>query len=707
MPTLTIGRNSILHPSTEGAGPNLAPTLRMFGSADARVDTAPVINKGFYSMHLPIQHVRRTVIGWPGPLVRLGIIAVLASLLGSSMWIIHLSTQPGDQIIVTNGSDRWATDQNATAARIAFDAPETLQIAVDPAFTAYYQAHDGARLLGAPITPGFPIAQGWIQFFTSNALLLPGAQRAAANASQADKHIESLMQDGLKDRQTGIILLPLLQTLLTIGSRAFVGSGGLTYIDLRNATNPNLMTPAPAASALQPNTTRNIPNHDIFIQEGTQGGRQVGHVIPAALWSFMNRHDVSPDGWQADFGAPLTEAIPFVTVQYGVSHRMLVQAFWRGALVMDRDVKDASGQPLIQPLDTGVAYLQTLVPPTPTPAAHTTIWSSSDLDMLDAPATGDATLHIAQGFPLRLTGKAQWNAGTLWYQAQWKTAKSAGVGWVPANAATFTAPTTPSDAAWAPATGDSLTSAGKTISWASFNLLSPTLAQYLKGLGGQTGVVVYDLTRQRYYTDQLNNQYLTGNSIKVPIMLAFLSMTEQQHRQPTDEEINELTTMIRGSDDGNDNDDDIYNEIGRALGLKEYLEHIGISGLEPENDDLVYSMTKPLAMVQLLALLDEGKILTPQDRALALTLLENNGGDQQIGVGDTRPQGAAVAMKDGWLIGTDDLWAMNSSGIVTTGGETYVIAVYSAHLPTLEAGQAIARYVCKEVASLLPQQREA
>ena len=45
-----------------------------------------------------------------------------------------------------------------------------------------------------------------------------------------------------------------------------------------------------------------------------------------------------------------------------------------------------------------------------------------------------------------------------------------------------------------------------------------------------------------------------------------------------------------------------------------------------------------------------------------------------------------AALKDGWVPGPDGLWAVNSSGIVTLGGETYLIAVHTQHLSALERG---------------------
>ncbi|HLW03688.1 MAG TPA: serine hydrolase [Ktedonobacterales bacterium] len=542
------------------------------------------------------------------PWVRLGTIAVLVSLLGSGLWLVFTALQ--QQVTVTNGADRWASDQRATAATIPFAAPAAAQIPVDPAFSAYYQAHGGTETLGAPITAAFATQQGWMQFFSASALILPGVHQATSSqASQADQQIASLLQNGLKDRHSGVVQLPLLQSLLTVGSLASVGNGGLTYVDMRNATHPDQMTPAPA--------TRNTPQ-GVFIPEGTRDGQQIGHTIPAAMWAYINRRDVSPDGWQTDFGAPLTEAMAFVDVQYGVTHRLLVQAFWRGALVMDRNAS-ADGQPRIQPLDTGVAFLQTFAG-----GSH---------------ASGSVRDIPEENSP-----------------------------------------------------------------WASFAQLSPDLARYLASQSSGTAAVVYDLTRQRSYASNLDRQYLMGQTIGLPIAVAFLAMKEQQGLRPTVDETSQLKALLAANDARAEDDDAgeaIYNAIGRALGLREYLNQIGITGMTPENDDNLYSLTHPLAMVQLLALLKEGKLLTAPDRALVMSLLEHPAPDQQAGAGDTSPQGATVAMQDGWVMGTDDRWAMNTSGIVTVGGETYVISVFSAHLNALADGQDIARQVCTRVASLL------
>lgn len=229
--------------------------------------------------------------------------------------------------------------------------------------------------------------------------------------------------------------------------------------------------------------------------------------------------------------------------------------------------------------------------------------------------------------------------------------------------------------------------------------LSSSLSSYLSTLDPNVGVEVYDVTRQRFYTSHSTTQFLTASSIKVPIMLAFFGMTESQGREPDDDEMNLLTAMIEHSD--NDAASALYNEINGAEGLANYLQQIGVSGLAPEDGTWGYSQITPKAMVDLLTHLQQGTILTADDRATALDLMQHIEVDQRWGVGDTAPDGATVSMKNGWVPGPDGLWSVNTSGIVTKGGETYIVSVYTREQSSLADGQAIVQRVCGAVASSL------
>lgn len=578
----------------------------------------------------------------------------------------------------------WDGDTKITPAAFDFSLPgaNSQPFGVSPLFSDYYHKHSGVTSLGAPLTAAFRTEQGWIQFFPSGALLLPVVQaKHLPDETDSPNSLVGVIDDGMRDPNTGIIRLSLLETLLMSGSEASITPGSsLTYLDLRGAATPSSMVAADAGR----NGAEAALNLDpaFFVGEGMRAAKTVGHFIPLSIWSYIQRADVSPDGWQTDFGAPLTEALAFSVVEGGVVHQMLVQAFWSDAIVLDQSVPGAaSGQSSISRLASGLAYLRTFGPPPVVAGPQQSVWTQANTTIVSNPETSVAVAHVRETFPLALQGDSSWEAGRLWYQVQWTTPHHTFTGWMDASALSFASP-------------------GHVPGWASIDALSPELASYLAGEGGNVGVAIYDLTRQRYYTWQADDQFITGSSIKVPIMLTLLDMTEREGREPDQDELALLTTMIENSN--NDAAGILYNgEVGSAWGVTSYLQSIGISGLDATPGAFGWSLITPLSMVNLLTRLEQGTILTVQDRTLALSLMENIEPDQQVGVGDTAPPGATVAMKDGWVIGPDGLWTMNSSGIVTLGQETYLIAVYTQGQSSLPDGQGIVQTVCGAVAALL------
>jgi beta-lactamase class A len=612
--------------------------------------------------------------------------------------------------VATNGADQWDNDDMVTAPIANFSPLSSNTLSVSPLFARAYQIYGTSHNnLGAPITAAFPTTDGWLQFFANGALLLPSTQ-----IHNNDTSLSTLAKNGVYDTATGVVRLPLVQTLVSTGSTLPVGGPGstLTYVDLRKATSPTLMSPIPASTNTHTNlssTLRTTTPQGVFIQGGRRGGRAVGHLIPTVFWNYINQPDISPHSWEKDFGDPLTEALTFTLPVNGQTHHMLIQVFSQQALILDQDAgevqeakqtqeveaspsmgpahpaptasaNDATGQPAIQLLPTSADYLSTVGMPTVTIPAQKTVWTQSDTALLNTPGTGQQIAHIGQNFPLTLLGDTSWMGGIPWYHIQWSVPKQNQKGWIAATALTFNSP-------------------GNVASTASIDALSAKLSSYLTNLGSNAGVAAYDLTRRRTYTYNSSIQFITASSMKVPIMLTFLDTMEQQGREPNDDEMGRLTTMIENSD--NDAATALFNEIGDAAGITAYMQKLGLNGLIADDDAWGYSTITPQTMVDLLTLLYNGKILNRNHRTLALHLMENVESDQQVGVGDTAPNNAIVALKDGWVTSDDDTWAMNSSGIVTIGNETYIIAVYTQELGTLEDGEGIARKVCGSVASLL------
>ena len=72
---------------------------------------------------------------------------------------------------------------------------------------------------------------------------------------------------------------------------------------------------------------------------------------------------------------------------------------------------------------------------------------------------------------------------------------------------------------------------------------------------------------------------------------------------------------------------------------------------------------------------------------------------QRWGVGDTAPRGSVVAVKNGWVVGPDERWAVNSTGIVVAKGHTWIVTVYTRANSGLSAGITAVRRIARLVAA--------
>lgn len=572
-----------------------------------------------------------------------------------------------------------AAQSEITAARYDFTAPDSAKASapIFGAFASYYAAQDGGALLGIPLTPAYPIAGGWVQFFISGALVLPASPASTGSGALSfGDPSQAAFAAAVRDPATGIIRLPLTLPLLRAGSLVSVaGAGTSSYAELRQEVTPISFAPSQSMHAI----TASAGNPAFTYQQAGQS--HTAPIIPQPIWQFMNRPDVSPDGWQTDIGLPLTLPVSMTISEQDGIHQLQVECFLHAALIEDDSVQDAAGAPMVSALPSGLAYLQTLGAPSANTAATRQAWVTGDAMVLDAPGSGQPRAELGLNFPVTLTSDTRWIGDDLWYSVSWNNRHIQGGGWLNSNSLSFSHPT-----------------AGAPV-WSSFDTLSPDLASYLHGLGGNSGAVVYDESRNHYYTYNPNREFTVASSMKVPFLLAFLSMTEGQGREPNDDEMYLLQTMIENSD--NDSAQALFLEMSGMGPTQALLGQLHISGFDPNYDEWGWSTIAPLTMVQLLTALHDGRVLTAQDRALALSLMAQIEPDQQAGVGDTAPQGASYWMKDGWVPAPNGLWAMNSSGIVTLGGETYIIAVYSQNSASLDDGQAIANHVCGAVAQLL------
>jgi hypothetical protein len=614
----------------------------------------------------------------------------LSFLITSTVWpvannLLHGRLQRGYRAIpnphpgiVYSGLLQWTGETRTTVPKVTINtSSDGLNVA--PAFQAYYQQHGGAAHLGAPITTPFVSSAGLMQVFTTTALVLvphPGPTSARTPSADTSDEWAELVDQGIHDQHSGIVELPLLHSLLTAGSLARVAGSNITYADMRAATSPSRRV----------SERTNVSSPDwVFVPEDQSGNASTGHRVPVTLWQYINDPTNTPDGWLTDVGEPLTEALPFsATASDGTIHQEYIQAFWQTAFVVDEDTLDASGDPHIQRVSLGEDYLATLGYPAATTQAGTQNWTAKLTSITSAPG-GPALAHVASNWPVTLSGSTRWVAGTLWYAVTWQAGHQTGLnGWILASALTSSAP---------PAG-----SAG--MGMAGIDALSPPLATYLGQFDGGAAMAVFDVSRNRYYSFDANNTYVMGSSAKIPIMVTYLNWVEQQGRGLSGDEQWLLSTMIENSN--NDSAQTLYDTVGGDPAINQYLDNIGVGSYIPNSNGWGWGALSPHQMVMLLDKLHSGQILKGQDRAYALSLMEQVESDQRFGVGDTAPASATVAMKDGWVVAPDGLWAASSSGIVTVGSETYVISVYTAEQSDLDTNHAILDHVCGAVAALLP-----
>lgn len=291
---------------------------------------------------------------------------------------------------------------------------------------------------------------------------------------------------------------------------------------------------------------------------------------------------------------------------------------------------------------------------------------------------GPAQVHLGANFPLTLTSNSAKINGRLWYEATWQTPSRHATGWVPASAVTTVKP--------------------RVGAAASFDALDPTLAAYFASLGTRIGVDAFDETRRVTYTFNADLSFFCASSVKVPIMLTFLTQLEAQGREPSVTESRLLRTMIENSN--NTSAEELYEKIGAQSGINAFMRGIGLTGLVPGKPGWWgHSTITPATMVALLTKLHQGTILTAAHRQLARGYMEHVDSAGRTGVGDSSPAGATVAMKDGWTSALDGTgtYVVNTSGIVSLGTETYIVSVYTDHDSSYGAGWKIIRHVAKVV----------
>lgn len=231
--------------------------------------------------------------------------------------------------------------------------------------------------------------------------------------------------------------------------------------------------------------------------------------------------------------------------------------------------------------------------------------------------------------------------------------------------------------------------------------LSLPLARYLATLGPRVGVSVKDVTHGTRYAYNATGRFIVASTIKVAIAMATYERSRRTGVALTSTEESRMTAMIEWSD--NSAASYFYSKIGGARGLAAYFGRIGVTGwaaYSPHPSWWGWSTVNPVTGNRILEKLWRSAAgITSAARSRILYLMRHVTSSQRWGVGDTAPAGSTVALKDGWVVGPDDRWAVNSTGIVAASGHTWIVTIYTRANSGYSAGVYIARKIARLVSS--------
>lgn len=187
-------------------------------------------------------------------------------------------------------------------------------------------------------------------------------------------------------------------------------------------------------------------------------------------------------------------------------------------------------------------------------------------------------------------------------------------------------------------------------------------------------------------------------------ILECLLLTHEDAKTPIDADTDSVaTSMIENSD--NDAGQSLWDSLGTVQTITSLNARLGLTHTVPDPTGY-YGLSTTGAPDQL-ALLDnlvraDGP-LDPPSQAYALNLLHNVEADQRWGTPSVADPGTTSAVKNGWLAvdADNDLWEVNSDGILTVDGRQLLISVLTAHDPDEQSGINLVESISKAVAESL------
>jgi hypothetical protein len=230
---------------------------------------------------------------------------------------------------------------------------------------------------------------------------------------------------------------------------------------------------------------------------------------------------------------------------------------------------------------------------------------------------------------------------------------------------------------------------------------SAAVARLTAGLpAGGVSVSELNLTTGASYQYGASAGMNTGSIVKLDILETLLLQDQDSGTVLSSSQVATATTMIENSN--NDSAETLFEEIGGRTALLAANPRLGVSAstMPGPGDYWGLTTTDAADQIRLLKNLVIAGPLTAASEQFILGLMRGVEADQRWGVGVVADAGTTFANKNGWLAvdADNDLWLVNSLGIVTIKGQTVLMAVLTQHDASFNVGIALVQSLATAIA---------
>jgi beta-lactamase class A len=224
--------------------------------------------------------------------------------------------------------------------------------------------------------------------------------------------------------------------------------------------------------------------------------------------------------------------------------------------------------------------------------------------------------------------------------------------------------------------------------------LGPSVTDYLAGRAGSLTAAVYDANTGQTWLLRPDQVQVTASIVKVDIMATAFEEAAQQGQPVPRAEQALMYPMIEVSD--NNAATALWNDVGGPSAIAAYNHNFGLTATTPSTRPITptvsgwaFTTTSAADQVKIVrAFAFHNALLSDQDRAFGLSLMEHIQPSQAWGIPADAPPALTVALKTGYYPLAANDSQVNSIGFVSGAGQRYVFAMLDNGVPSEAYGAA-------------------